>query len=292
MVQWQPQGIEKAISAWERAIAVDPTFVPAFVARAEWFILYNKGDEAIRLLQPVVVANPGEIDALVMIGRAYASIGAFDQALRSFDAALKLEPQNFKALSESGQVFEMIGDYAAAAKIYEKAGAIYDPSAVPETGHGIENPYLAAARNYDRSGDVAKALSLITLVIQEDLRNSFNFSVLEERASYFEKLGQESIAIADLTLALENAPPNEQTHLLFKRAVLYQRQGKEQLAGEDFSKALGSGDRQAILRMQVYLRNQGFAEVEINGMTSSGLLKSISTCLAAVKCAAGLGKPI
>jgi Flp pilus assembly protein TadD len=292
LVLWTPGGIDAAKAAWEKAIVADQSFAPPIIARAEWFILGNQGHEAIKLLQPVLAANPHDIDALVMIGRAYANATVYDEAMDSFGKALILDPQNVNALFQSARVMEMAGDFAHAAEFYEKAGEKYDPSATPESGIGIENPYLAAARNHERLGEFAKALPLVTRVIKEDRRAANDSPVFERRASYYEALGFNGNAIEDLTSALRYAQPNELASLLFKRGVVYQKVGKEEDAATDFRKALGSGDRRTILRMQVYLRNQGFNEVKINGTSSPDLMKSIAACVATAKCGAGLGKPI
>lgn len=292
LVQWQPEGIERAISTWDAAIAADPSFVPALVARAEWFVLSNKGHDAIKLLQPALAVNPRNTDLLVMIGRAYGNVFLFDQAFHSFNEALKLDPHHVHALFESGKIYEMSGDFAKAAEAYKKAGETYDPVVVPESGHRIEHPYIVAARNYDRLGQADKALALITSVIDRSPSNPIEPYVFEQRASYYETLGLDSEAVSDLTSALRYTSPHEHMPLLLKRAILYQKTGKRREAEEDFSRALRNGDRRTILRMQVHLRNHGYTEVEINGVAGPDLIKSISACLAAAKCGVGLGKPI
>ena len=70
LMQMKPEGFYQAASAWDAAIAADPTYVAAIVARAEWFVLTNKGYDAIKLLQPALAANTGDTELLVMIGRA------------------------------------------------------------------------------------------------------------------------------------------------------------------------------------------------------------------------------
>ncbi|TMJ36510.1 MAG: tetratricopeptide repeat protein [Alphaproteobacteria bacterium] len=279
LMQMKPEGFYQAASAWDAAIAADPTYVAA-------------GYDAIKLLQPALAANTGDTELLVMIGRAYASVGLPERALDSFNEALKVDPNHVRALFESGQVFEMAGDFSKAAEAYRRAGENYDPSFVSEGGIGIEHPYLAAARSYDHLGETGKALALITNVIDHFPSLSARPYVFEQRASYNETLGLIDEAIADLTSALRYALPELRMPLLFKRALLYQKGGKRQEAERDFSSALGNGDRRTILRMQVYLRNHGYNEVKINGLADPDLMKLISVCLATTECGAGLGRPI
>lgn len=293
IVQWTQGGMERAIGYLDTAITTDPAFAPAVVARAEWLVLYDKGHEAITLLQPALAANPRDIDLHVMTGRAYANVRLFDQALGSFAEALKIDPDHVNALFEAGLVYEMSGDIGRAAASYEKAGAKYDPFAVPESGHGISHPYFRAAEAYDRLGLVAKAQALMTTVIdQAEGRGMPPPGAFERRAAYRETLGLNSEAVDDLTSALRFAMAHEHANLLLKRAILYQKTGKRAEAEADFDKAMRNGDLRTVLRLQVYLRNQGYEEVEINGVAGPDLLKSIAACLTAAPCKAGFGQPI
>jgi tetratricopeptide (TPR) repeat protein len=288
LVQMKPDGFHQAIAAWDKAIAADTTYAPAVVARAEWMILENKGHDAVRFLQPVLAANPDDIEALVMMGRAHASLQLPELALQTFGEALKRNPNHVRALYEIGQVYELAGDFANAAIAYERAGENFKPTF---RGIGIEHPYIAAARDFDRIGEVGKAVALVTRVI--DLSPDGGMSpVYEARASYYQALGRDEEAISDLTTALRQVLPGQHIPLLFKRAILYQRTGKSQQAEDDLRRALNGGDRRIVLRMQVYLRNQGFQEIKIDGVIDPGLMKVISACLATAQCSEGLGNPI
>lgn len=293
IVQWMQGGMERAIGYLDTAIATDPAFTPAVVARAEWLVLYDKGHEALALLRPALAANPRDIDLQVMTGRAYANVRLFAQALGSFAEVLKVDPDHVNALFEAGLVYEMSGDIGRAAASYEKAGVKYDPFADPASGHGIAHPYYRAAEAYDQLGRTAKALALITMVIdQAEGRRLPPPGVFERRAAYHETLGLNSEAVDDLTSALRYAMPHEHSNLLLKRAILHQKAGKRAEAEADFAKAMQNGDLRTVLRLQVYLRNQGYEEVEINGVAGPDLLKSIAACLTAAPCKAGFGQPI
>jgi tetratricopeptide (TPR) repeat protein len=193
-----------------------------------------------------------------------------------------------RALYEIGQVYDLAGDFANAATAYEKAGENFKST---QRGIVIEHPYIAAARDFDRIGEVDKALALITSVIELYPEGRISI-VYEARASYYQALGRDEEAISDLTAALRQGLPGELIPLLFKRAILYQRTGKGPQAEEDLRRAMNGGDRRTVLRMQVYLRNQGYEEIKIDGVLDTSLMKVISACLAAAQCGEGLGSPI
>lgn len=292
LVRMKPDGFNQWPGMLDAAVAADPTYVTAILNRAEWFILETKGHDAVKLLEPALAGNPRDIELLVMLGRANAALQLPEHALQFFNDALEMDPRHMRANYESGQVYEMANDYMNAAESYRKAGENYDPSYVSQGWLGIEDPNIPAARNYARLGDVDKAAALLTTAIDRSRGGLVQAPVFEARASYYQALGRDEEAIADLTSALRKANPDEHMPLLFKRSILYQRTGKSREAEEDLGRALRSGDRRTVLRMQVYLRNQGYNEVTINGVADPDLMKLISACLATPKCSDGLASPI
>jgi len=69
---------------------------------------------ALRLLQPIVAAEPGNADALNLVGYASRKLGRLDQAATFYRAALAVDPNHLGALEYQGELFVMTGDTAAA----------------------------------------------------------------------------------------------------------------------------------------------------------------------------------
>ena len=85
--------VDEAISAFERAIALDPNYAHAF----HWYgdaLLYNTRnfDRALSLLERARALDPLSPVINVTLGEVYEGLGRFDHALRQYTKVLELEP--------------------------------------------------------------------------------------------------------------------------------------------------------------------------------------------------------
>lgn len=84
------------------------------------------GNSAIRACTDLLPFASGlgwtESYALVLQGRAFASVGRYAEALDSFDRALNIGGQDSAALLGSARAREQVGDLVKAAKDYDAAG--------------------------------------------------------------------------------------------------------------------------------------------------------------------------
>ena len=69
---------------------------------------------ALTLLQPIVAAEPGNADALNLVGFASRKLGQLDQASSFYRAALAADPNHLGALEYQGELFVMTGNVAGA----------------------------------------------------------------------------------------------------------------------------------------------------------------------------------
>ena len=79
---------------YERTIAMDPTFVAAYVSLG---VLHGRAgafERAMRLFEQAIAIDPNHPLAYANRGFAYAIRGERDRALRDFDIALRLDPVN------------------------------------------------------------------------------------------------------------------------------------------------------------------------------------------------------
>jgi tetratricopeptide (TPR) repeat protein len=93
--------------------------VPGLLSKALVSSASGRFDEAIALLDRILVQEPENVNALVSRGIALRRAGRADEALASLDAALQRQPSNTAALRTKGQVLEARGAWEDALKVYE-----------------------------------------------------------------------------------------------------------------------------------------------------------------------------
>lgn len=76
--------------------------------------LAGRPEEAVRLLEPLVAAEPGNADAQVQLGYAYLALDLLDQAQRAFDAALAVAPDYADARLGRARIAQRRGQRDAA----------------------------------------------------------------------------------------------------------------------------------------------------------------------------------
>ncbi len=96
------------------ALAVGSIDAPASLAPAQAAIERQDWPGAIGLLNPIVQAEPGNADALNLMGFALRNAGMLEQAASYYAAALAANPGHLGALEYQGELFLMQGDVAAA----------------------------------------------------------------------------------------------------------------------------------------------------------------------------------
>ncbi len=108
----------------------------------------GKQDEALRILKPVIKADPDNLRARYCAGLIQLYLGQVDEPLANFKAVAEADPSDPYAAYYLGQCLESADDYAAAAVQYEHAVAldIY-----------LRSAYLGMQRCYGRIGRDADA---------------------------------------------------------------------------------------------------------------------------------------
>jgi adenylate cyclase len=101
---------DKAIAAGERAVALDPSFSPAYAAYAAALLFACRPEEAIPLLQKAIRLNPNA-DPITFLnfGHALRMTGRFEEAVSAFKKALQRAPNNLTAHIGLGATYSLMG---------------------------------------------------------------------------------------------------------------------------------------------------------------------------------------
>jgi adenylate cyclase len=109
--------VERADAAVSKALALDPNYADAHVAKAWILWRQRRLDEAIVEDERALALNPAFVDAYVNMGLVYRTLGRFEESLGFFDKAIRRSP-NDPAVSTSYAI--KAGDHVAL-KQYDQA---------------------------------------------------------------------------------------------------------------------------------------------------------------------------
>lgn len=102
---------EEAETHYRRAAGIRAEFYPGIHTLIA-YTMFSRGkySESISYLTEILQKNPGDVEALVMIGNAYKSSGDDSKALENFLLATKFKPDCVPAHLNAGYVFRRAGD--------------------------------------------------------------------------------------------------------------------------------------------------------------------------------------
>lgn len=106
-----------AIAAFVGALAASPAFADtadALAARSHAAEIAGKFDEAVMLLQAVMVADPARASTYILLGDLYARRNDPAFARKYYDEALYLDPTLPSALAGSARADLALGEHAVA----------------------------------------------------------------------------------------------------------------------------------------------------------------------------------
>ncbi len=143
-----------AIKQYDKAIRVDPRFVPAYLSRGLLYSMTGKNDEAIADLDAVIKIDSNEPEAYYNRGTIRFQQKEFRKALPDFDKYIELRPANSRALRD-GYINRSICRYYTGAT----SGAIEDATKAIELDPTNARSYQLRSMLYreQKSNDLAEA---------------------------------------------------------------------------------------------------------------------------------------
>jgi TolB-like protein len=130
-----PPSLRSAITNYERAIALDSTFVEAWAQLARAHAAYyfdvtpnpDNADAARRAAERSVALAPNRPESQLALGDYYQNVtGEFSKALAAYEAGLETAPDNADLLTDAALTEQALGRWDAALKHLERARVV-DP---------------------------------------------------------------------------------------------------------------------------------------------------------------------
>jgi len=284
---------DEALQELESASTALPTSVgaPHLAARLAIGNFKDLNDDGSLIAAKTYIARavalaPGDADVRATEAFIIQSMGTPEAAIAAYNRALALNPEQPFALQQRAFLHVARGDIDKALKDYGKAVAV-SPDDV-----ALRH---ARAELLLELGQPEAALQDLNVAIEQD---KYAFLVYVMRAGVHQRLGNAAAALEDLDSLIYGpkggmpfATGGDQLAGFFmQRALVHSDLGRTSEAAHDMLNAARLAGKQKLLRLQVYLRQNGLT-VPVDGTASDTLKDAIETCFRQEQCRRGLGQP-
>ena len=161
-----PNNLEHAIEEFERAIAVDPNYAPAYAAMG---LAYNHGyewknrghdwiEKANANCEHALTLKPQLAEGHTCLGNVLVSTGRYEEAVREFRRSLDLDHKNDQTLRLLANAYQKLGNAPAAEEAYREAVSLRPNYWGVYSAFGIF--YLQQARYADAAAMFKRAIEL------------------------------------------------------------------------------------------------------------------------------------
>jgi tetratricopeptide (TPR) repeat protein len=120
---------EEEIVSYDRAIALNPDDVKAYVHKGDALTALGRCEEAVACYDRALLLRLDYTDAHASKGDALTALGRYEEAIACYDQALTLEPDNIYSLHHKGDALELLGHFAEAVTAYRRADDLGDEDA-------------------------------------------------------------------------------------------------------------------------------------------------------------------
>ena len=283
----------KTIKIWNEASRIDPTYIEPLLSSALMFSIYGELAQAQDAFDRAEKIDSRDwriyTGRVIVFSRAQIISGMIEAA----DKAMLLNPDEPEVRRVYAMALFSRNQFEDAAKQYKIAALNYANAKIStlEMVHE-ENPWISLANVYRVMGKPLQAADAMTSYIESLRAEERSYQLYQWRAEYLELAGLYAKAADDYGIAASRAPKQFAESLTTKRAMLMAQSGSKVDASKDLQAILERGSLRPILKVQVFLRNQGYADVTINGHYDAATKRALDTCLHDNACAPGVGRAI
>jgi tetratricopeptide (TPR) repeat protein len=184
----------QAVSCYEKAIAINPGFAPAYGNLGLVLRLLGQYNQAIPYLEKAIQIKSDYADAYFNLGMAYDSLAKLPQAKTYYEKAFANNPNDMITCRKLGDVYYRLGEYLKAMGCYQK-NIRANPNDV-SVHNNLALTYFQL-RQYER------AIIHYNKAIEINPRDA---AIFFNRALSYEAVGKYSLAINDYKKALKINP--------------------------------------------------------------------------------------
>jgi tetratricopeptide (TPR) repeat protein len=286
-------GNNKSIKIWNESFAEDASYVDPLLAIARMYGLSEQVVETLEILNKAERVAPQDWRVHTLKVGVFGGMNNLPEMLNEAEKAMKINPDEPEVRRVYAGALKINGRLAEAAQQYLIAAESYDPQKDKSLDMmREESAWISLAGVYAELQKPAMAAAAITKYMESNGAISKHFSMYDLRAGYFEKAGMYNEAAEDLKLAAASAPPPFAEALNDRRVFALAKAGKKENASDDLRYTIEHGSLQSRLKLQVFLKNQGYSRVIINGRYDDATKDALDACLQDEACAPGVGRAI
>lgn len=159
---------EKAVDAFEFAIAIDKNYVDAYVALSQTQDYMGHTSEAVTTMLRVLDYCDDKAKVFRTIGNLYAREANYDTAMAYFKKTIEENSHDAEGYASLAVCYMELGDRAMALTTIRRAVSLDEAYPLPDTPEGNPEVLCAAAMVYDAVGDFYKASDFFERLVASD----------------------------------------------------------------------------------------------------------------------------
>lgn len=285
--------VSKQVQTWREAIATDPSFLDPYLAAARETTGRGYFPEALEFLDKAEVNHPSAWQIVMLRSQIQHGKGEQHDTLRQAIKAYRIAPSEPEVIYTLGRALFMNGKYQEAIDQLLRVTETFDANS--KARHYVVNPnqpWNVVAQIYRNMGKPDKSAEAITEQIKKSENEFARGGLLAMRADYYEMADQNEKALGDIEAAMTILPADVQQGFADRRTALLLKTSARADHATELKSLLARGELKAILNVQVFLRNQGFYTVTINGKYDDATKMALDACLSKSTCKEIIGQSI
>ena len=239
---------EKAIDAYEYAIALDDDHFDALFNKANTLANWEKYDEAIAIYNEYLALYPGSLIALYYLGECYLQLEQPERAENYFDQIITSFPEFADAWYGKGLVYEAYEKYNEAIEALKKAVQIDKEH--NDAWFSLGKLYAIVQKNDESFEAYRNAVSLN----HSDVEAWINYALVADL------MGKPELSLEIILQAMGYAP--DEVDLMYAHAAYLFKNNQKELSFNWFEKAVLLAPGQQSIYFTIIPENENLPEIQ------------------------------